>query len=53
MNRELILFSGNIIQDSFVKLYFPHDDMHKVVHFEEGARPHFNMPHSHLNHQVN
>ena len=42
MNRELVLFSRNIIQDSFVKLYFPHDDMHRVVHFEEGAGPHFN-----------
>ena len=42
MNRELILFSRNIIQDSFVKLYFPHDDIHRVVHFEEGAKPHFN-----------
>ena len=42
MNRELNSFFRNIIQDSFVKLYFPHDDMHRVVHFEEGARPHFN-----------
>ena len=40
MTRELILFSRNII--SFVKLYFVYDDMHKVVHFEEGARPHLN-----------
>ena len=42
MKRKLILLSRNIVQDSFVKLYFPHGDMHRVVHFEEGARPHFN-----------
>ena len=30
---------GTLFQDSFVKLYFVHDDM---VHVEEGARPHLN-----------